>query len=175
MMSRLVDLALHSALWSLLAVGGINSTLADIQRYAVDTRHWLTAQQFVTFFSAMQAAPGPNGMAVSLIGFQTAGLAGALVATLGMIIPSATLAYFVSAWFERHHSSLVVMAIRRGLAPATVGLLACAAYVFVRETDVNVGRAVLTLVTAGVAYRTRFNPIWLVAAGVVVGLAGIVR
>ena len=175
MMSRLTDLALHSALWSLLAVGGINSTLADIQRYAVDTRHWLTAQQFVTFFSAMQAAPGPNGMAVSLIGFQTAGLAGALVATLAMIIPSATLAYFVSAWVERRHRSLVVTAVRRGLAPATVGLLACAAYVFAREIDVNVGRAVLTVVTVVVAYRTRFNPIWLVVAGVVVGLAGLVK
>jgi chromate transporter len=175
MMSRLVDLALHSALWSLLAVGGINSTLADIQRYAVDTQHWLTAQQFVMFFSAMQAAPGPNGMAVSLIGFQTAGLAGALVTTLGMVIPSATLAYFVSGWVERHHGSMLVTAIRRGLAPATVGLLACAAYVFARETDVNVGRALLTIITVAVAYKTRFNPIWLVAAGVVVGLLGLVK
>jgi chromate transporter len=113
MMSRLTDLALHSALWSLLAVGGINATLADIQHYAVETRHWLTAQQFVTFFSAMQAAPGPNGMAVSLIGFQAAGLAGALVATLAMIIPSAVLAYFVSGWFERHNDSLVVAVSHR--------------------------------------------------------------
>jgi chromate transporter len=147
MMSRLTDLALHSALWSLLAVGGINATLADIQHYAVETRHWLTAQQFVTFFSAMQAAPGPNGMAVSLIGFQAAGLAGALVATLAMIIPSAV----------------------------TVGLLACAAYVFIREVDVNVGRAVLTILTVVIAYRTKFNPIWLVAAGAALGLAGLVK
>lgn len=175
MTSRLTDLALHSALWSLLAVGGINATLADIQHYAVETRHWLTPQQFVTFFSAMQAAPGPNGMAVSLIGFQAAGLAGALVATLAMIIPSAVLAYFVSGWFERHNDSLVVKAIRRGLAPATVGLLACAAYVFIREVDVNVGRTVLTIVTVVIAYRTRFNPIWLVAAGAALGLAGLVK
>jgi chromate transporter len=40
----LVDLALHNAIWSLLAVGGMNATLADIQRYAVDTRHWVTNQ-----------------------------------------------------------------------------------------------------------------------------------
>jgi chromate transporter len=175
MTSRLTDLALHSALWSVLAVGGMNSTLADIQRYAVDTRHWLTAQQFVTFFSAMQAAPGPNGMAVSLIGFQAAGLAGALVVTISMILPSALLAYFVSGWVERRNDSLVVKAIRRGLAPATVGLLACASYVFVREIDVNIGRAVLTIVTVVVAYRTRFNPIWLVAVGAVLGLAGFVK
>jgi chromate transporter len=92
-----------------------------------------------------------------------------------MIIPSAVLAYFVSGWFERHNASLVVKAIRRGLAPATVGLLACAAYVFIREVDVNVGRAVLTIMTVVIAYRTKFNPIWLVAAGAALGLAGLVN
>src|ERR1700754_5294004 len=104
-LTTLLDLAAHNALWSLLAVGGMNATLADIQRYAVDTRHWVPAQQFVTFFSITQAAPGPNGMAVALIGFQAAGLAGALVTTIAKIVPSAAVAYFVSDWVERHHHS----------------------------------------------------------------------
>ena len=175
MWTTLGDLILHSALWSLLAVGGMNATLADIQRYAVDTRHWVTDQQFVTFFSITQAAPGPNGMAVALIGFQAAGLAGALVTTFAKIIPSALVAYFVSDWVERRNRSPLITAIRRGLAPVTVGLLACAAYVFAQEIDVNVGRIVLTIVTTVVAYRTRFNPIWLVAAGAGLGLGQFVH
>ncbi|MFM0032454.1 chromate transporter [Paraburkholderia madseniana] len=169
------DLLLHSALWSLLAVGGMNATLADIQRYAVDTRHWVTDQQFVTFFSITQASPGPNGMAVALIGFQAAGLAGALVTTFAKIIPSAVVAYFVSDWIERRNHSALITAIRRGLAPVTVGLLVCAAYVFVRQTDVNAGRILLTIVTAVVAYRSRINPIWLVVTGAVFGLTQLVK
>lgn len=172
--TTLADILVHSALWSLLAVGGMNATLADIQRYAVDTRHWVTAQQFVTFYSLTQASPGPNGMAVALIGFQAAGLAGALVATVAKIVPSAIVAYYVSDWVERRHDSALITAIRRGLAPLTVGLLACAAYVFAREIDVNAGRIVLTAVTAWIAFRTRFNPIWLVAAGAALGSLGIV-
>ena len=171
----LADLLLHNALWSLLAIGGMNATLADIQRHAVDTRHWVTDQQFVTFFSITQASPGPNGMAVALIGFQAAGLAGALVTTFAKIVPSALVAYFVSDWVERRNHSLLITAIRRGLAPATVGLLASAAYVFAREIDVNTGRIILMIITAVVAYRTRFNPIWLVVAGAALGLVQVVK
>lgn len=174
MWETLVDLFLHGALWSLLAVGGMNATLADIQRYAVDTRHWVTDQQFVTFFSITQAAPGPNGMGVALIGFQAAGLAGALVTTFAKIAPSALVAYFVSDWVEQRNDSRVVTAVRRGLAPATVGLLASAAYVFAREIDLNVARILLTALTALIAFRTKLNPIWLVVVGAVLGLIGVV-
>jgi chromate transporter len=173
--ATLADLAVHNAVWSLLAVGGMNATLADMQRYAVDTRHWVTAQQFVTFFSITQAAPGPNGMAVALIGFQAAGLAGALVTTVAKIVPSALVAYFVSDWVEQRNHSRIVTAIRRGLAPVTVGLLASAAYVFARETDVNVIRVLATLVTVVVVSRTRVNPIWLVMLGGLLGVVGVMR
>ncbi|BCQ27878.1 chromate transporter (plasmid) [Caballeronia sp. NK8] len=173
MWSTLADLFVHGAIWSLLAVGGMNATLADIQRYAVDTRHWLTGEQFVTFFSITQAAPGPNGMAVALIGFQAAGLAGALVSTIAKILPSSLMAYFVSAWVERRQDSRIVTAIRKGLAPVTVGLLVSAAYVFARETDVNVSRTLCTVVCAAVAYRSKLNPIYLVAASALLGLAGV--
>lgn len=173
--ATLVDLVLHTVVWSLLAVGGMNATLADIQRYAVDTRHWLTNQQFVTFFSITQAAPGPNGMAVALIGFQAAGLAGALVTTVAKIVPSALVAYFVSDWIEQRNHSRIVMAIRRGLAPVTVGLLASAAYMFARETDVNMVRVLSTLLTVAIVSRTNVNPIWLVALGGLFGVAGFMR
>jgi chromate transporter len=173
-LTTLLDLAAHNAEWSLLAVGGMNATLADIQRYAVDTRHWVTDQQFVTFFSITQAAPGPNGMAVALIGFQAAGLAGALVTTVAKIVPGAFVAFFVSGWVEQRSHSRIVAAVRRGLAPVTVGLLTSAAWVFARETDLNSMRVLLTVLTIIVVLRSKLNPIWLVAFGAVLGVAGIV-
>jgi chromate transporter len=173
MARTLADLFLHGAIWSLLAVGGMNATLADIQRYAVDMRHWVTGEQFVTFFAITQAAPGPNGMAVALIGFQAAGLAGALTSTVAKILPSSLMAYFVSAWVERRQHSRIVIAVRKGLAPVTVGLLVSAGYMFVRETDVNLSRALCTIVCAALAYRTKLNPIYLVVASALLGLAGV--
>jgi chromate transporter len=45
--------------------------------------------------------------------------------------------------------------------------------VFARETDVNVSRALCTVVCAAVAYRSKLNPIYLVAASALLGLAGV--
>jgi chromate transporter len=172
-MLTLLDLLLHGVMWSMLAVGGTNVTLADIQHYTVDTRHWLSAGQFVTFYSLTQAAPGPNGMAVALIGLQAAGLPGALVSTFANCVPSAGIAYAVGGWFERHREVRWVGAVRRGLAPVTVGLLASSSFVLAREIDSDLRRAALTAVCALVAYRSRLNPIWLVLGGALLGLSGV--
>ena len=83
------------------------------------------------------------------------------------------MAYFVSAWIERRQDSRLVTAIRKGLAPVTVGLLVSAAYVFARETDVNLSRALCTVVCAAVAYRSKLNPMYLVAASALLGLTGV--
>ena len=173
MWMTLLDLLLHGAMWSMLAVGGSNVTLADIQHYTVETRHWLTAAQFVTFYSITQAAPGPNGMAVALIGLQAAGLPGALVSTLANCVPSSCIAFFVGGWFEQHHEVRWVGAVRHGLAPVTVGLLASASFVLAREIDINAMRIGLTVVCAAIAFRSKLNPIWLVLAGAMLGLSGV--
>lgn len=171
-MHTLIDLFLHGSLWSLLAVGGTNVTLSDIHRYTVETRHWIADAQFVTFFSLAQAAPGPNGMAVTLIGMQAAGLPGALTATFAKITPSSLLAYFVGGWVDRHETSPWVRAVRAGLAPITVGLLVASGAVLAREVDINIGRSLVTIACAAVAMRSRLNPLWLIAAGSLLGLTG---
>ena len=55
-----------------------------MQRAAVDVHHWLTGPEFLAFFAISRAAPGPGSLIVVLIGQKAAGLAGALVAFLGM-------------------------------------------------------------------------------------------
>ena len=80
-------LGLHFALLSLMAIGGISSILPDMQRYVVEANHWLSGTQFADAYALGQAAPGPNMMFVTLLGWQLAGWAGAIVATLAIIFP----------------------------------------------------------------------------------------
>jgi chromate transporter len=174
MWKTLVDLFVHGTLWSMLAIGGANVTLADIQRYTVDTRHWVTSTQFVTFFSVAQAAPGPNGMAVALIGLQAAGIPGALVSIFAKSVPSSLIAYYVSGWIERRHDSPWIGATRKGLAPITVGLFAASSIVLAKDVDVTIASALLTIISAGIAYRTKLNPIWIIVGGTLLGFLGVV-
>jgi chromate transporter len=85
----------------LLAVGGGNSVIPEMHRYAVDVQHWLTDRQFPDSFALAQLTPGPNLIIVTLIGYHVAGIAGAVVATSAMCGPTSLLAFIVGRASER--------------------------------------------------------------------------
>jgi chromate transporter len=70
-------LAWFFALMSLFAIGGANSAVPEIHRFAVDVQHWMTDPQFSDIFGLAQLTPGPNVIVVTLIGYHVAGLTAA--------------------------------------------------------------------------------------------------
>lgn len=170
----LVTLAGYFASLSLFAVGGANAAIPDMQRIAVDVMHWMTAKQFADSFAIAQMSPGPNVIIVALIGYHVAGLAGAGVAAAAMCGPTCVLAFVVSRVWDRFKQARWRVALQNGLVPLSLGLIAASAFVIARTTDHNVAAALVTVVTAVVAYMTRLNPLWLFAAGGVIGFAGLV-
>src|SRR5579863_1872697 len=97
----ILALALTFAVMSLFAIGGANSAIPEMHRVAVEVRHWLSDRQFADVYAISQLSPGPNVLIVTLIGYSVAGLAGALVATLSMCVPTALFALFVSRFLTR--------------------------------------------------------------------------
>ena len=100
-MSTLVKLGLYCALWSVLAVGGNTVAFSDIHRTTVEVERCITDARFVASFALVRAAPGPNGMALVLIGLQAAGIPGVLMALVAKPTPSSLIAYYGGAWFDR--------------------------------------------------------------------------
>src|SRR5690606_5121660 len=99
MMQVLIALALIFSELSLLAFGGGNTVLPEMQRQVVDIQHWMTAQEFSALFALSQAAPGPNMMIVPLIGWHVAGWAGFLVTSIAKFGPSSILTMMaLHAW-----------------------------------------------------------------------------
>ena len=66
----LSTLAAFFAVTSLFAVGGANSAIPEMHRYAVDIQHWLSDRQFADSFALAQLTPGPNLIIVTLIGYR---------------------------------------------------------------------------------------------------------
>ncbi|NEW87948.1 chromate transporter [Rhodopseudomonas sp. WA056] len=159
---------------SLFAIGGANAALPEIHRVAVTLNHWLTEQQFADAFAIAQLSPGPNVLIVTLIGYQAAGLAGALVATVGMCGPSATLAYLVSRLLGRAGRSPWPGIIRAALVPLSIGLMAASGLILALGSDRSVAAMALTATVAVLAAVTRVSPLWLLLAGGVLGFAGVV-
>ncbi|HXB81456.1 MAG TPA: chromate transporter [Bradyrhizobium sp.] len=159
---------------SLFAVGGANSALPEMHRVAVDVQHWLTDKQFADAFAISQLSPGPNVLIVTLIGYSVAGVAGALVATLAMCLPTALMAYGVSRVLTRSSHSRWPAIIQAALVPLSIGLMGASGYILARASDHTWVAAAVTVGAAVVASATRLNPFWLLLAGGCLGFAGLI-
>jgi len=169
----LMRIFLLHCMFSLMAVGGANVLLPELHRHVVDLNGWMSSTEFASLYAIAQAAPGPNVLIVSLIGWKLRGIPGALVATIGMCGPSSVLTYGVSLLWDRFKASPWRRAIEQGLAPITIGLVLGSGCLLARAADLTFAAYAVTAVTAVVAYRSRFNPLWLLAAGAALGLTGL--
>jgi chromate transporter len=159
---------------SLFAVGGANSALPEMHRVAVDVQHWLTDKQFADAFAISQLSPGPNVLIVTLIGYSVAGVAGALVATLAMCLPTALMAYGVSRVLTRSSHSRWPAIIQAALVPLSIGLMGASGYILARASDHTWVAAAITIGAAVVASATKLNPFWMLLAGGCLGFAGLI-
>jgi chromate transporter len=165
---------LQFAMLSMLAFGGANSVVPEMHRQAVEVRHWMSDKEFAALFAIAQAAPGPNFMISTLVGWKAAGVVGAIVATIAMAAPSCLFAYWVAKVWDRHRAAVWRIALASGLAPVTVGLVASSAWLLSRAADSDVRLTVVTVATGVSAYATKLNPLWLLAVAGALGFSGFV-
>ncbi len=170
--SPIATLAFHFTLLSFLAVGGANSVIPEMHRLAVENHHWMTDRQFADLFAIAQISPGPNILIVTLIGFQVAGIWGALVTTAAMCGPTCLLAYATDLGWQHFHQARWRIIVQAAIVPVSVGLIAASALIIAQTTDTNWVAVALTVATAGVTYFTRLHPLWMFALGAIIGWAG---
>ena len=159
---------------SFVAIGGINAAVPELHRQVVEIHGWLSEQAFTDFFAIANAAPGPNMLIVTLIGYQLGGATGALAATAAICMPTCILTYFAAKAWERFKDAPLRRAIQAGLMPITVGLVAATAYLIVRTADQNAAAVAISAATAALAYFPRIHPLWAFAAAAALGFAGLV-
>jgi chromate transporter len=159
---------------SLFAIGGANAVLPEMHRQAVEVHFWMTSERLTDLFAIALAAPGPNIIIVTLIGWDVAGPVGSLVATTAMIGPTSLLAYFVGQVWERFRFARWRIAVQAGLNPLTIGLVGSTAFVLAREVDTSIAATALTLGTAALLIFTRLHPLIFLGAGAVLGIFGLV-
>ncbi|MDY0329718.1 MAG: chromate transporter [Thiomonas sp.] len=165
----------HFLLWSLLSVGGAIGLLPDMHRYLVVEQHWLSDSAFTSALALGQASPGPNMILfAALLGWQILGLPGALLATVGLILPSSIIAVAYFRYSRMHKDLHWVRAMHDGMAPLTVGLLLSSGWLLAQQEARNWQRVALISLTVILTLRTRLNPLWLLLAGALLGLLGFI-
>lgn len=167
------ELFLEFTLLAFVAFGGATALLPEMHRVVVDNHHWLDDATFTHLYAIAQAAPGPNVLVVTLIGWEVAGLAGALAATMAMCLPMSVLIYLLIDRWESFSGKRWQRAVSLGVAPLAVGLVFSGAMLI--ATSAGLSPAGWILVGAVVLANLRFrelHPLWLIAAGAILGISG---
>jgi chromate transporter len=157
---------------SLMSIGGANATVPEIHRQVVDVLHWMDDATFANLIAIGQAAPGPNVIIVSMIGWHMAGLAGLLAASVAIVLPSSLVAVAVGRVTTRFAAIGWVGLTRQALAPIAVGFMLASGYVTTRAAYQGVLSLFIVAAAMAMIVSTRRSPLLAIAAGAIVGVCG---
>ena len=122
----------------LFAIGGGLATFPFLERLSAVTG-WFTPRELINMIAISEATPGPLGINMATyVGYTTAGIPGAVVATLGIVTPSLAIVLAVGRLIKTFTNSRTVQAMFYGIRPAAVGLVAAAGYGVLRMTLLNI-------------------------------------
>jgi chromate transporter len=144
--------------------------LAFLRADFVTRLGWLTDQQLIDAIAVGQVTPGPVFTTATFIGYVLGGLPGALLATLGIFLPSFIFVAISNPLIPRVRNSPWASGLLDGVNVASLGLMAAVTWQLGRAAFVDPLSIVLGLVSAGLLFRFKVNSTWLVLGGAAVGL-----
>ncbi len=169
----------------IVGFGGGWAILPIIRREIVEEAGWLSDEEYMDLVAIAGSTPGPIAVnAATYVGFRLAGVAGAAVATLAVILPPFTAISLIVYLLSSYLYNRVVQAVLKGLKAAVVGLIVLALYSTVKNT-LSAYRGIWdTLIYIGIIVSTiilvevlRLHPLIAlgiaIIVGLVLGLAGV--
>ena len=109
----------------LFSIGGGYAAMPLIENQVVEIHPWLTMAQFSDIITISQMTPGPIAInSATFVGIQIAGIPGAVIATLGCIIPSCVIVMLLAFLYYRYRNLTLMQGVLGGLRPAVIAMIA---------------------------------------------------
>jgi chromate transporter len=132
---------------------------------------WLTDQQLIDAIAIGQVTPGPVFTTATFIGYILAGLPGALLATLGIFLPSFVFVALSSPLIPKLRNSKFFGSLLDGVNATSLGLMAAVLVQLGRSSLTDPVTILIGLISAILLIRYRVNSTWLILGGGLIGLA----
>ena len=156
--------------------GGGYAMISLLQNEFVTKKQWIDGEEFLDLVAIAESTPGPIAInAATYIGYRMGGFFGALVATAALCIPSFTVIYLISLFFDAFLSLTFVANAFRGIQVCVVFLILCAGWRMLKDLKkdragaVILAATVLCMVTFSVL-AVRFSSIFYILISGTVGL-----
>ena len=128
--------------------GGGYAMINLLDNEFVERRKWLVSEEFMDLVTIAESTPGPIAINCSTyIGYKKAGFIGALIATLGMCIPSFTIIYLISLFFNSFLEIKWVASAFRGIQACVVFLILSAGIKMLKKIKKTVFNVSVMLIT----------------------------
>ena len=163
--------------WSFLKIGCVGygggpSMVPLIKEEVVNLQGWMSQTDFVDVLAIGNALPGPIATKLSTaIGYEVAGTLGAIVATLGVVLPSAVALILLLRFVSQVKDNPRIKSMLKGLRPVVVAMLAYAAYDMSFGSLTGIATWVIGGVTLALMIFTKIHPALFVVAGAIAGVA----
>ena len=134
-MNILLDLFLTFSKIGLFTFGGGYAMISMIENNCVERKQWITHEEMMNVTAIAESTPGPIAInCATFTGYQQAGVIGALVATLGMILPSFAVIYLISIFLDNFLELTIIAHAFQGIKIAVGLLILDAAITMIRKT-----------------------------------------
>jgi chromate transporter len=174
-MSAAVPITLSRLFLTFLKIGSVvygsgYVLLAFLRNDLVLKLHWLSDPQLLDAVSIGQFTPGPVFTTATFIGYLLAGWPGALVATLGIFLPSFVLIAIIHPLAATLRRSPLTAAILDGINIAALALMAGVLLQLGQSALTDVFTWAIALISLVILLRFNINSVWLIVAGAVIGV-----
>jgi len=139
-----------------------------LQQGVVQQFGWLNEHQFLDAVAVAMITPGPVVITVAFIGFLVAGLAGSIMASIGIFLPVYLFTIIPAPWFKRHRDNPQLKAFVDGATAAATGAITGAVIVLGARAITDLPTAAIALISLGVLWRYKISePILVIISGLV--------
>ncbi|MDD9806341.1 MAG: chromate efflux transporter [Gammaproteobacteria bacterium] len=156
---------------SLTLFGGGYVFIPMIQKIVVESYHWITADEFNAAIAMGQITPGPILISATFIGYKVAGIAGAVIATLGIFLPPAMLLVLAAHWLGHLRKSALLQRVLHGIRIAVCGMIFAAAVLIAGTAGSEWGVLVIFVLALAALMFYKVTPVLVIPAAGALGLA----
>jgi len=144
--------------------------IAYLQDELIDRLGWLTQQQLVDAIAVGQFTPGPVSSAVTFVGYQIIGIKGAILATIGMFLPSFFFVSMLNPFIPKMRNSRWVSCFLDSVNVGAVAIMAVAVIQLARVSLINWQTWLIALMSVAVTFVfKKVNTLWIVVGSAIVG------
>ena len=131
---------------------------------------WLNENQFLDAVAVAMITPGPVVITVAFIGFLVAGLAGAVMASIGIFLPVYVFTIVPAPWFKRHRDNPQLKAFVDGATAAATGAITGAVIVLTTRAITDLPTTIIAVVSFGILWRYKISEPLIVTISGLIGL-----